>query len=247
MGVSMLSGAPGACSSKHTTDGVSVRSKGCGRRSGDVTRRCCLGAPKQHQQRQQECPTPTTAVSAKVHAGPTVAHTPKPTWPAEHSRRCPRCERSLTWGLRSQKVCQRGTGSNPQPANFQRALFPVSFLSRHTYNPASPLPRPQQALSRAIHAHSSGGCVMFSFGEKDAPAKTAATRKKSRRVSLADRSRSRNDENAMPPSTPRGHKGLAGKGASLQTQQAFIQVRVWEWPTCWSKRETALVGCPAVQ
>lgn len=74
---------------------------------------------------------------------------------------------------------------------------------------------------------------MFSFGDQEAAAKAAANKKKSRRVSLADRSRAHNDENTMPPSTPRGHRGLAGKGASLQTQQqAFIQVCcVWEWPT----------------
>jgi len=68
---------------------------------------------------------------------------------------------------------------------------------------------------------------MFSFGEQEkAPVKPAANKKKSsRRVSLADRSR--NDENAMPPSTPsRAPRGpAAGKGASMQTHQAFLQVR----------------------
>lgn len=68
---------------------------------------------------------------------------------------------------------------------------------------------------------------MFSFNEQEqAPAKPAANKKKSsRRVSLADRSR--NDENAMPPSTPgRALRGpAAGKGASLQAHQAFMQVR----------------------
>lgn len=89
-------------------------------------------------------------------------------------------------------------------------------------------PRAQRELWGATHTHSSG-CVMFSFGDQEAPAKTAANKKKSRRVSLADRSRSGNDENAMP-STPRRHRGLAGKGASLQTQQqAFIQVCVRVW------------------
>lgn len=57
---------------------------------------------------------------------------------------------------------------------------------------------------------------MFTFGQQDAPAKTAAASKnKSRRISLADRSSvHRNDENAAPASTtptPRRQRGPNGK------------------------------------
>lgn len=75
---------------------------------------------------------------------------------------------------------------------------------------------------------------MFAFGQQEAPAKTAASKKKPQgRVSLAGRSLSshrNNDENAVPaPSTPRGHASRGstfGKGAPLPAQQAFLQVQV---------------------
>ncbi|CAN0555362.1 unnamed protein product, partial [Ectocarpus sp. 12 AP-2014] len=75
---------------------------------------------------------------------------------------------------------------------------------------------------------------MFSFGQHEASAKTEGANKKkpSRRISLADRSR--NDENAMPPLTPRGHRGPMGKGP-LQNQQAFLQTAM----------PSAPAGCPA--
>ncbi|CAM9304642.1 unnamed protein product [Ectocarpus sp. 6 AP-2014] len=75
---------------------------------------------------------------------------------------------------------------------------------------------------------------MFSFGQQEALAKTGGANKKkpSRRISLADRSR--NDENAMPPMTPRGHRGPMGKGP-LQNQQAFLQTAM----------PSAPAACPA--
>ena len=87
-----------------------------------------------------------------------------------------------------------------------------------------------QLAQQSLHpTHHAPGRIMFSFGEQEkAPAKPAASKKKSRRVSLADRSR--NDENAMPPSTPRALRGPTGKGgASLQAHQAFLQVRAGLW------------------